>query len=33
MIHLIGLVILMMLVVLVSYNDILRLIRGEGFIQ
>lgn len=33
MIHLIGLVILMMLVVLVSYNDIMRLIRGEGFIQ
>lgn len=33
MIHLIGFALLLMLIVLVSYNDVMRLIRGEGFIQ
>jgi len=33
MIHLIGLALLLMLIVLVSYNDVMRIISGEGFIQ
>ena len=33
LIHLIGFALLLMLIVLVSYNDVMRLIRGEGFIQ
>jgi regulator of sigma E protease len=33
LIHLIGFGVLIMLIVLVSYNDVMRLIRGEGFIQ
>ncbi|KPJ54739.1 MAG: hypothetical protein AMJ37_00055 [Dehalococcoidia bacterium DG_18] len=33
MIHLIGFALLLMLVVLVSYNDVMRLIGGEGIIQ
>lgn len=33
LIHLIGFAVLIMLIVLVSYNDVMRLIRGEGFIQ
>jgi regulator of sigma E protease len=31
-IHLIGFALLLMLIVLVSYNDVMRLIRGEGFL-
>jgi len=33
LIHLIGFALLIMLIVLVSYNDVMRLIRGEGFLQ
>ena len=33
LVHLIGFAVLIMLIVLVSYNDVMRLIRGEGFIQ
>ena len=33
LIHLIGFALLLMLIVLVSYNDVMRLISGEGFIQ
>ena len=33
LIHLIGFAVLIMLIVLVSYNDVMRLISGEGFIQ
>ncbi|MCK4362226.1 MAG: RIP metalloprotease RseP [Dehalococcoidia bacterium] len=33
LIHLIGFALLLMLIVLVSYNDVMRLIKGEGFIQ
>ena len=33
LIHLIGFGVLIMLIVLVSYNDVMRLISGEGFIQ
>jgi len=33
MIHLIGFALLLMLIVLVSYNDVMRLMSGEGFIR
>lgn len=33
LIHFIGFALLIMLIVLVSYNDVMRLISGEGFIQ
>jgi regulator of sigma E protease len=33
MIHLIGFALLLMLIVLVSYNDVMRLVSGEGFIR